>query len=83
MANPHSDLVEIFVNTTAHQVPKGTISFGDVVKLAYGIEGEAARGYSVTYDRGPDDKPDDVLPFGGTVKVKKDMRFDVFPTGRS
>ena len=48
------------------------------------LVGEEARGYSVTYERGPNpDKPDDVLPFGGSVKVKKDMRFDVFPTGRS
>ena len=84
MVNPHSDTVEIFVNTRPEPWPKGEISHADLVKLAFGIEGEEVRGYSVTYDRGPNpDKPDDVLPFGGTVKVKKDMRFDVFPTGRS
>ena len=45
---------------------------------------DAVRGYSVTYDRGPNPKkPDGVLPFGGSVKVHKDMRFDAFPTGRS
>jgi hypothetical protein len=85
MPNEHSDLVEVFVNTKSEKVPKGDITHAQVVKLAFGIEGDdAVRGYSVTYDRGPNpDKPDDVLPYLGSVKVKKGMRFDVFPTGRS
>jgi len=84
MPNPNAETVEIFVNTQPHRVAKGEISHADLVRIAYGIVGEEARGYSVTYERGPNpDKPDDVLPFGGSVKVKKDMRFDVFPTGRS
>ena len=85
MPNEHSELVEIFVNTKSEMVPKGDITHAEVVKLAFGIEGDdAVRGYSVTYDRGPNpDKPDDVLPFKGSVKVHKGMRFDVFPTGRS
>jgi len=84
MPNPNADEVEIFINTKPQDVPKGEISFAEVVKRAFGIEGDQIRGYSVTYERGPSEsKPDDVLPFGGSVKVKKDMRFDVFPTGRS
>ncbi|MGX9576937.1 multiubiquitin domain-containing protein [Mesorhizobium sp. f-mel] len=84
MANPNADTVEIFVNTQPYHVPKGEISHADLVKIAYGIVGEEVRGYSVTYERGSNsDKPDDVLPFGGSVKGKKEMRFDVFPTGRS
>ncbi|ASS53260.1 hypothetical protein E0H47_25490 [Rhizobium leguminosarum bv. viciae] len=84
MANPHTETVEIFINTQSHLVSKGDISHAELVKLAYGLEGEEVRGYSVTYERGPNpDKPEDVLPYGGSIKVKKDMRFDVFPTGRS
>jgi hypothetical protein len=81
--NENADSVEIFVNTVSKQVPKGSITHAEVVKLAYGIEGEAVRGYSVTYERGPPEKPENTLPYGGSVKVHKDMRFDVFPTGRS
>ncbi|MFW8645421.1 multiubiquitin domain-containing protein [Rhizobium beringeri] len=82
--NPHAETVEIFINTQPHLVPKGDISHAELVRLAYGLEGEEVRGYSVTYERGPNpDKPEDVLPYGGSIKVKKDMRFDVFPTGRS
>ena len=85
MPNEHSELVEIYVNTKKEKVPKGNISHAAVVKLAFAIEADdAVRGYSVTYDRGPNPKkPDGVLPFGGSVKVHKDMRFDAFPTGRS
>lgn len=82
-ANDHATEVEIFINSKSFNVPKGDISFEDVVRLAEGVTGEAAQGYSVTYDRGPEDRPEDTLPFGGHVKVKKGMRFDVFPTGRS
>ena len=85
MPNEHSELVDIYVNTKLEKVPKGEVSHAALVKLAFGIEGDdAVRGYSVTYDRGPNpNKPDGDLPFGGGVKVHKDMRFDVFPTGRS
>jgi len=83
MPNENADSVEIFANTVSHRVPKGDITHADVVKLAYGIEGEDVRGYSVTYERGPPEKPENTLPYLGSVKVHKDMRFDVFPTGRS
>jgi hypothetical protein len=84
-SDDHSELISIFVNTKPETVRKGDISHAGLVKLAFGIEGDdAVRGYSVTYDRGPNpNKPDDVLPFGGSVKAHKGMRFDVFPTGRS
>ena len=85
MPNEHSELVDIYVNTKLEKVPKGEVSHAALVKLAFGIEGDdAVRGYSVTYDRGPNpNKPDGVQPFGAGVKVHKVMRFDVFPTGRS
>lgn len=82
-ADQHGDSVEIFINTVSHFVPKGLISFAEVVRLAENVTGDAAQGYSVAYDRGHDDNPEDTLPFGAEVKVKKGMRFDVFPTGRS
>ena len=87
MPNEHEDdhatMVEIYINTAPFSVPKGEIDHSEVVRLGYGVTGDEVQGYSVTYERGPDGSHEGVLPFGGSIKVKEDMRFDVFPTGRS
>ncbi len=39
--------------------------------------------YSVTYTKGPIEKPEGILPPGGEVKVKEGMVFRVNRTGQS
>ncbi|WP_427969653.1 hypothetical protein [Altererythrobacter sp.] len=80
MSNENADSVEIVVNGQQHRVPKGEICHGDLVRIAFNVEGDAAQPYTVTYEDG---KKSDVLPFGGCIKVKKDMVFDVIATGMS
>lgn len=79
-ANPNADSVEVIVNGQQQQFPKGEICHADLVKIAFGVEGEAAEPYTVTYEDG---KKSDVLPFGACIKVKKGMIFDVIATGLS
>ena len=79
-ANPNADSVDIVVNGQQHNVAKGDICHSDLVRIAFNVEGDAAQPYTVTYEDG---KKSDVLPFGGCIKVKKDMIFDVIATGMS
>lgn len=76
-------VVTITVNTVDHQVPKDEITFDEVVKLAYGSTANTADGYRVTYDRGEGNAPSGVLPYGGSIKAKDGMIFNVTPTGLS
>ena len=82
-ANPHSDTEEIIINAQPYQVPKGSISFLDVVRLSFGVTGDAANAYTVTYERGHDDQHSGILAAGGSVKVKKGMVFNATATGMS
>lgn len=80
-----SQTVTIFVNGKPKTVPKNAeLTFWDVVKLAFPNPetGEEIQ-YTVQYTRGNDNKPSGSLVEGQTVKVKKDMEFDVTPTNRS
>ncbi len=79
-ANPNADTLEIVVNGQQQRVPKGDICHADLVRIAFGVEGEAGETYTVTYEDG---NKSDVLPFGACIKVKKDMIFDVIATGMS
>ena len=79
-ANANANLVDIVVNGQQQSVPKGEICHSDLVRIAFDVEGDAAQPYTVTYEDG---KKSDVLPFGGCIKVKKDMIFDVIATGMS
>lgn len=76
--------VTIIVEGTPHQVPKGKITYAQVVTLfdpTYPQHPE--RTYLVKYRKGPPQKPEDVLPVGGEVEVKDGMIFNVTPTGQS
>lgn len=67
----------IVVNGTQHEWPKnGEISYEEVVKLAF-PNFNPKNTYSVIYKRGQGNKPEGILPPGGTVKVKDGMIFNV------
>jgi hypothetical protein len=75
--------VTIYVNTTAHTVEKGKISFDEVVKLAYPVPPPGANvGFTVLYQRGQSNQ-DGTLVAGQSVEVKDGMIFDVTPTDLS
>ena len=77
--------ITVVVDGTPHDVPKNdVITYADVVTLAYPDYPQHPEiTYSVTYTRGQGDKPEGILPPGGSVKVKEGMSFSVNRTGQS
>lgn len=77
--------VTVVVDGTPHQVPKKeNITYAEVVTLAYpDYPSHPEITYSVTYERGDGDKPEGILPPGGSVKAKEGMSFRVNRTGQS
>jgi len=77
-------LVTIIVEGTPDEWPKDEITYAEVVTLfdpAYPQHPQM--NYSVTYERGQGNKPQGILPPGGSVQVKEGMVFHVSPTGES
>jgi hypothetical protein len=75
---------EIVVNARQVDVPKGTLSYIEVVRLAFEhpvIDENTI--YTVAYKRGHGDKPEGTMVDGDTVKIKNGMIFYVTPTNRS
>jgi multiubiquitin len=77
--------VTIVVDGTPHEVPKKeTITYAEVVTLAHpDFPQHPQITYSVTYTRGPLEKPEGILSPGGSVKVREGMSFSVNRTGQS
>lgn len=76
--------VTIIVNGTAHEWPKGEITYEEVVTLEvpdYPQHPEIS--YSVKYKRGHGNRPEGTLSPGGSVRVKEGMSFSVSETGQS
>lgn len=76
--------VTIIVEGTAHEWPKGEITYPEVVTLEvpdYPQHPEIT--YSVKYKNGHGNKPEGILSPGASVKVKEGMIFSVSPTGQS
>jgi Xaa-Pro aminopeptidase len=76
--------VTIIVDGTPHEWPKGEITYAEVVTLEvpdYPQHPEIT--YSVTYKKGPGNKPEGILSPGGSVKVHEGMVFSVSETGQS
>lgn len=76
--------VSIIVNGRERQVEKGELSFEDIVALAFdpvpvgpNIE------FTVTYRRGPKERPQGTLTAGHTVKVREGMIFNATATDKS
>ena len=75
---------EIVVNGQKKEVAGKEISYGQVVNLAFENPwGNPNVIYTVTYSRGHDDKPQGSLVDGQSVKIKKDMVFNVTRTDKS
>ena len=81
----HEDhTVTILVNTRPYQWAEKTISYEEVVELAYpGQPAGDGEEVTVRYSRGHDGKQDGSLTPGHSVKVKNKMVFDVYRTSRS
>lgn len=70
--------VSITVNGRPHTVPKGKLTYDDLVRLAFGAPQPNTR-YTITYPLGKSDQLGKVAP-GGSVEVRDGMSFDVDPT---
>ncbi|HYL48362.1 MAG TPA: multiubiquitin domain-containing protein [Stellaceae bacterium] len=77
-------VVTIIVDGAPHKVEKEKITYAEVVTFAdpdYSKNPQVT--YSVTYSKGPHDKPQGTLSPGGSVMVKEGMIFRVSRTGQS
>lgn len=81
----HRHLVTIVVDGTPHELPKKErATYAEIVTLAYPDYPQHPEiTYSVTYDHGPWENVEGVLPPGGSVKIKEGMSFIVDRTGQS
>ena len=76
--------VTIVVEGTPHKWPGEYITYTQVVTLEVPDYAQNPQiTYTVTYKRGPRDKPEGTLSRGGSVKVRERMIFSVSPTGQS
>ena len=74
----------IIVEATPHQWFKPKISYVEVATLFYPQYPQHPEvTYSVTYKRGPAERPEGILAPGASVKVVDCMMFNVSPTGQS
>ena len=74
----------IIVNAAPKEWKKRTISFQEVVVLAFGLyDDNPNKGYTVTYSRGHDPKPEGTMVKNSVVRVKHKMIFDVTATDKS
>ena len=74
----------ILVNTRPKEVAKPTLSFWEVVNLAFPhAEPNPTTYYTVTYKRGPKVNPEGSLVAGETVHLKDGMLFNVTATDKS
>jgi hypothetical protein len=79
-----NNTVTIVVDGTPHEVNKGTVTYAEIVTLAYADYPQHAEiTYSVTYKKGPTPNPEGILSAGGHVVVKNGMVFNVSRTGQS
>lgn len=80
---PSDQEVKIEVNDVEKTVPKGKLSFDDLVKLAFGANANPADGYRISYDRGPHGNASGKLKPGTSIEVVNGMDFTVTGTGQS
>jgi hypothetical protein len=81
----HDKSITVIVNAQEKTVPGDTLSFEELVSLAY--DGNPPSGpnwsFTVTYRRGHGNKPEGSLVEGETVKLKKGMIINVTGTDQS
>lgn len=74
----------VIVNAQEKEWDKPTISFEQVVKLAFGTyDPDPRKGYTVTYCRGHEPKPEGTMVKNSVVRVKNKMVFNVTATDKS
>ncbi|WP_192350349.1 multiubiquitin domain-containing protein [Algoriphagus sp. Y33] len=74
----------VIVNALAKDWNKPTISFEQVVELAFGAyDPNPNKGYTVTYFRGHEPKPEGTMVKNSVVRVKNKMLFNVTATDKS
>lgn len=81
----HDKSITILVNAEEKTVSTDTLTFDELVSLAY--DGNPPTGenwsFTISYRRGHGNKPEGSLVQGETVKVKKGMIFNVTGTDQS
>lgn len=76
--------VNIIVNARSHIWKEVNISFEQLVVVAFGsYDNDPNKGYTITYSRGWEPKPDGTMVKGSVVRVKNKMIFDVTATDKS
>jgi hypothetical protein len=87
MTTPEKHDFTLIVNMDKKEWDKTTISFEQVVKLAFPNPPTPPPGsvvtYTVEYERGPKENPEGSLTKGHSVEVKSGMVFNVTETIRS
>jgi hypothetical protein len=73
----------VIVNAANHAWNNKTISFEEVINLAFGSNSNANFTYTVTYTNGVNSKPTGSLVKGQKVNVKSKMVFDAQQTNKS
>ncbi|MBA4300483.1 MAG: hypothetical protein C0433_10340 [Cyclobacterium sp.] len=74
----------IIVNAQEKVWDKPTISFQQVIELAFGAyDPNPCKGYTVTYCRGHEPKPEGTMVKNSVVRVKNKMLFNVTATDKS
>ncbi|MDQ6883735.1 MAG: multiubiquitin domain-containing protein [Candidatus Dormibacteraeota bacterium] len=83
-AQDHEHEVTIVVNGREKTVTGKTLSFDELLRLAFDPVPTGTNWvFTVTYRKGDDEKSDGTLVAGQTVKIKKGMIFNVTATDKS
>jgi hypothetical protein len=84
MSEKSTKTVTIVVNGREKEVARDTLSFAEIVTLAFGAPTDGAKtAYTVTFKRGHGNKPEGSLVEGESVEVKDGMIFNVTRTDKS
>lgn len=84
ISKPKSKEFKIIVNAREKIWKEPSISFEQVVVLAYGTyDNNPNKGYTVTYSKGPKPNREGTMVKGSVVEVKNNMIFDVSATDKS
>lgn len=84
ISKPRPTDVTIIVNTRPKVWKETNISFEQLVALAFGsYDNNPNKGYTITYSRGWEPKPEGTMVKGSVVRVKNKMIFDVTATDKS
>lgn len=84
ISKPKQKEFKIIVNAREKAWSQATISFEQVIVLAFGsYDNNPNKGYTVTYSKGPKSNQEGTMVKGSVVDVKNNMIFDVTATDKS